>query len=79
MNPNQYKISKERYEEFVKDYTWKWLKNPDYRLGQAFLNFFNEVDKIWEADGDLGKQASVNLYYEPDNKKAQAIIDRWRQ
>lgn len=78
MNPNQYKISKEQYEEFLKHYAWQLLKSPDYRLGQGFINFFNEVDKIWQADGDLGKQQSVNLYYETNNKEAQQIIDRWR-
>jgi len=79
MNPNQYKVSKERYEEFQKHYTWQWLKNPNFRLGQAFLNYFNEVDKIMEADGDLGLRTSHELYYEPDNERAQQIIDRWRE
>ena len=37
-------ISKKEYEEFLKDYTVEVLRNPDYRLGQAFLNYFPAVD-----------------------------------
>ena len=79
MNPNQYKISRERYEEFLKHYAWQVLKSPDYRLGQGFINYFDEVDKIMSADGDIGRQDAVMLYYEIDNKRAQAVIDRWRE
>lgn len=77
MNPNQYKVSRERYTEFIKHYAWQLLKTPDYRLGQAFINYFNEVDQMMSADGDLGKQDAVMLYYETDNKRAQEMIDRW--
>lgn len=79
MNPNQYKVSRERYQEFLEHYAWQLLKSPDYRLGQAFINFFNEVDKMMSEDGDLGKQDAVMLYYETDNNQAQTIIDRWLQ
>ena len=76
-NPNQYRISKERWAEFQEHYAWQLLKSPDYRLGQGFLNYFNEVDKIWNNDGDLGKQQSIRLYYETDNAKAMEIIKGW--
>jgi hypothetical protein len=76
-NPNQYRISKERWAEFQQHYAWQLLQSPDYRLGQAFLNHFNEVDKIWNNDGDLGRQASVKLYYETDNKRAMLLINQW--
>jgi len=79
MNPNQYKVSRERYQEFLEHYAWQLLKSPDYRLGQAFINFFNEVDKMMSEDGDLGKQDAVMLYYETNNNQAQTIIDRWLQ
>ena len=77
MNPNQYKVSRERYEAFLKDYAWQVLKNADYRLGQAFINYFNEVDQMMSADGDLGKQDAVMLYYTTDHKQAQEMINRW--
>lgn len=76
-NPNQYKISKEQYKEFLEHYAWQLLKSPDYRLGQAFINYFSEVDKIMNEDGDMGKRDSVELYYETDNTRAQTIINRW--
>lgn len=76
-NPYQYRISKERWAEFEEHYAWQLLKSPDYRLGQGFLNYFNEVDKIWNNDGDLGKQQSVRLYYETNNVKAMEIIKGW--
>ena len=77
MNPNQYKVSRERYQEFLEHYAWQLLKSPDYRLGQAFINFFNEVDKMMSEDGDLGKQDAVMLYYETNNLRAQQLIDKW--
>ena len=77
MNPRKYRISKERWAEFEEHYAWQLLKSPDYRLGQAFLNYFNEVDKIMQDDGDLGQQDSVRLYYETDNAMAQRLIDQW--
>jgi hypothetical protein len=77
MNPRKYRISKERWAEFQEHYAWQLLQSPDYRLGQAFLNYFNEVDKIMQDDGDLGRQDSVQLYYETDNAMAQRLIDQW--
>ena len=76
-NSRQYKISKKQWAEFQKHYAWQLLQSPDYRLGQGFLNYFNEVDKIMNADGDLGMRDSVQLYYEPDNDKAMKLIYRW--
>ena len=77
MNPKQYTITREQWEKFQQHYAWQLLQSPDYRLGQAFLNFFNEVDKLMQADGDLGLQDSVKLYYETDNLMAKRIIDKW--
>jgi hypothetical protein len=77
MNPKLYKITREQWEKFQQHYAWQLLQSPDYRLGQAFLNFFNEVDKLMQADGDLGMQDSVKLYYETDNLMAKRIIDKW--
>ena len=77
MNTKQYKITREQWEKFQQHYAWQLLQSPDYRLGQAFLNFFNEVDKLMQADGDLGLQDSVKLYYETDNLMAKRIIDKW--
>ena len=75
-NPNQYKISKQQWAEFEEHYAWQLLKAPDYRLGQAFLNYFNEVDKIMHADVTVGGVGFI-LYYETDNKRAIQMIQKW--
>lgn len=40
--------------EFEKDLLFKQIANPDYRYGQAFLNYFKWVEVSLVADGDLG-------------------------
>lgn len=67
-------ISKQEYEEFLKNYTVEVLRNPDYRLGQAFLNYFPAVDRNINNDGDLGAAAAVKLYYTTDNQEARELI-----
>ena len=70
-------ITQQQYKEFMEHYAWQLLKSPDYRLGQAFLNHFNEVDKIMHADGEEGAKDSFILYYESDNKRAMQMIQKW--
>ena len=70
-------ISKQQYQEFLKDYTIEVLRNPDYRLGQAFLNYFPAVDRLMNNDGDLGAADATKLYYTTDNNEARELIDRF--
>ena len=77
MNPNQYQISKQQYEEFLKHLTWQRLKTPDYRFGQAFLNYFPDIREIMENDGDLGSQGAAHLFYEEWEPIARARCKRW--
>ena len=70
-------ISRLDWEEFLKAYTWQLLKNPDYRLGQAFLNYYTEINQMLENDGDLGRQLSTQLFYEKDLVRTYAIIGQW--
>jgi len=68
-------ISKSEYEEFEKHYVWVLIKAPDYRLGQAFLNYFPEINKL---EGlAVGTQDEFQLFYERDPKKAQEIINQF--
>ena len=76
-NPNQYKISKAKWAEFQEHYAWQLLSTPDYRLGQAFLNYFDTVDKVMNEDGDLGARDSIALYYAINNDEAMELIYRW--
>ncbi len=70
-------ISKQQYEEFLKDYTIEVLRNPDYRLGQAFLNYFPAVDRSMNNDGDLGAADATKLFYTTNNDEARELIDRF--
>jgi hypothetical protein len=72
-----YKISRQEWDKFHEHYTWQLLATPDYRLGQAFLNYFGEQDLIMKSHGDLGMRDSVALYYETDNDRAQELINKW--
>jgi hypothetical protein len=76
-NPNQYQITKEQYEEFLKHLAWTRLKAPDYRFGQAFLNYFTEIRKIMERDGDLGSQAEQHLFFEEWEPSARMKCEAW--
>jgi len=76
-NPNQYKISKEQYEEFLKHLMWVRLKAPDYRFGQAFLNYFPEISRIMREDGDLGSQGEYVLFNEEWEPTARMKCEQW--
>jgi hypothetical protein len=77
MNPNQYQISKQQYEEFLKHLAWQRLKTPDYRFGQAFLNYFPVVREIMERDGVFGSQSTAHLFYEEWEPAARARCESW--
>ena len=77
-------ISKERYEEFLKHYQWQLLKSPDYRLGQAFLNYFPEISKALVEETESGQPTAgalleCKLYHETNQSQAQKLIDIFRE
>lgn len=76
-NPYQYRITKEQYEEFLKHLVWTRLQAPDYRFGQAFLNYFPEISKIMCEDGDLGSQGEYVLYNECWEATARMKCEQW--
>lgn len=70
------KIAADKYAEFLEHYSWQLLQAPDYRLGQAFLNYFPAIGKgLAKTDGTI---LEMKLYYETDNARAQEMIDNWR-
>ena len=68
-------ISKLEYGEFKKHYVWVLLQAPDYRLGQAFLNYFPKISKMM-LSREKGMQDEFQLFNERDPKKAQEIINQ---
>lgn len=73
---NQYRIHQEQWKEFQEHYAWQLLKSPDYRIGQAFLNYFPEVSQHIASDKD-GTLFEMKLYYETDNERAKQLIIQW--
>ena len=71
------KITREQYEEFLKHLAWMRLKAPDYRFGQAFLNYFPDISKNMRRDGDLGTLDEMHLFYEINDLAAQEVISKW--
>ena len=67
------KISKDEYRAFEQYYIMESLRNPDYRLGQAFINYFPAVSR------SMDERESVMLYYITDNKDAQEWINNKRE
>jgi hypothetical protein len=70
-------ISKERYKEFEQHWIMEFMRNPHYRLGQAFLNYFPEIGKIYLNDGDHGHNEEHRLWNTRDLKEANSIIQKW--
>jgi hypothetical protein len=70
------KITIKEFEEFEKQFLFEKINNPYYRLGQAFLNKFPEIDRLMEDDGDLGAQQARRLW-ECDNRKEVLELIDW--
>lgn len=70
-------ITQKQYQEFIEHYAWQLLQSPDYRIGQAFLNYFPEVSTEMTRDGDHGTLFEMKLYYETDNERAKYLINQW--
>ena len=73
------KITQQEYEKFLEHYAWMLLKSPNYRLGQAFLNYFPEVSQYLSQQGREGTLSEMKMFYNSDNDQVQHIIDQWRQ
>jgi hypothetical protein len=71
------KITQEQYQEFLKHLAWIRLQAPDYRLGQAFLNYFPEVSTYLSRQGKDGTLFEMKLYYETNELQAQKLIEEW--
>ena len=71
------KITAAEYEEFLKHLAWTRLKAPDYRFGQAFLNYFPNIRDIMENTGDQGSQGTAHLFYEEWEPTARMKCEAW--
>lgn len=71
------KITQYEYAKFLEHLVWQRLQSPDYRLGQAFLNYFPHISKALIEDEDFGTLYEYNLFNEINDLQAQKIIDKW--
>lgn len=69
------KISMQEFEAFEKQYMFEILKNPDYRIGQAFYNTFPKIAVSMEQDGDLGFAAASHLWNSNKRDEVLKLID----
>jgi hypothetical protein len=65
-------ITRQQFEEFKKFYEGVMKMAPDYRVGQAFLNFFPALDKEIIKE-DLGKE--YKLYNEQCAEQAWKMLE----
>ena len=69
------KITMREFEEFEKQYMFEVLKNPDYRIGQAFYNSFPKIAVSMEQDGDLGFAQASHLWNSTNRVEVLKLID----
>jgi len=65
----------QEFEEFEKQFMFEILKNPDYRLGQAFSNTFPEIVNALSSDGDIGYRQQQWLWEARSRDRVLELID----
>lgn len=69
------KITMQEFEEFEQDFVFEVLKNPTYRIGQAFYNSFPKIVVSMEEDGDLGFAAASHLWNSNKREEVLKLVD----
>ena len=69
------KITMKEFEEFEKQFLFEKIKNPWYRLGQAFYNSHPEIAVSMEQDGDNGNDSANRLWNTSDREEVLELID----
>lgn len=63
------------FEAFEKQFLFEKIKNPWYRIGQAFSNTFPDIANGMERDGDNGYRAAVRLWNSNSREEVLEILD----
>jgi hypothetical protein len=69
------KITMAEFELFEKEFLFEQIKNPTYRLGQAFINAYPKISNAIERDGDLGYARWQHLWETKDRAEVLQLID----
>jgi len=64
-------IPKEDFEKFEKQYMLDVIRDPTYRYGQAFMNYFFNSNKI------LSNHDDSALWYTSSKEKAEYLINKY--
>ena len=69
------KVTWAEIADFEKDLLFKLIDNPNYRYGQAFLNYFPWVHASLDEDGDLGASRSLHIWQCNKRKEVLDMLD----
>jgi hypothetical protein len=69
------KITMQEFEAFEKQFVFEVLKNPTYRIGQAFYNTFPKIVVSIEEDGDIGLAQANYLWNTTKREEVLKLID----
>jgi hypothetical protein len=67
------KITREDWDEFKKHYMFEFIRNSDYRFGQAFLNYFPELQTYLKSTG-RGESIEQRLWNAKTQNDAMIVI-----
>jgi len=71
-------ISQDQFDEFVKYYNWQILSTPDYRVGQAFINWCPAVKRQQIAEsGGQDVDSTAKLFYNTSNEECWDYIRKF--
>jgi hypothetical protein len=68
------KITPEDWQKFEKHYMMEFMRNPEYRFGQAFLNYFPELSKYLISAGERGESIERRLWNETSRQSVMSLI-----
>jgi hypothetical protein len=70
------KITLADWRQFKKHYMFEFIRNADYRFGQAFLNYFPALSKHLIADGERGESIEQRLWNAKTQDDALTLIGK---
>jgi|APCry1669189567_1035234.scaffolds.fasta_scaffold00213_7 hypothetical protein len=71
-------LSPQEFDEFVKHYNWEYMRNPDYRVGQAFLNWCPTIiRKQIATESGQDVDSAAKLFYNTSNEECWNLIRKY--
>ena len=70
------KMTLAEFEELEKRYLFEVLKNPDYRIGQAFINDYRDISNSIMGDEE-GVEQDNRLWLARSRERVLELIERY--